>query len=96
MNQQQHDHAHDENVYTDPMLINIPPIINNEMSREQQIVYCNPPANYQTLNHPQGYLYPQQVSNGQIVNQFSPANLTAQHHQQQYIAPPINMPHTLA
>ena len=81
MDQQQHDHAQNENVYTDPILTNIPPIINNEMSHEHQIVYYNPPANYQPLNHPQGYLYPQQVSNGQTVNQFSPANLAAQYHQ---------------
>ncbi|CAF4559498.1 unnamed protein product, partial [Rotaria sp. Silwood1] len=83
MEQQQPAYVPEENPRVYTMLSNVSPTTNNEIPYEQQIVYYNPPVNYQTFNNAQSYPYPQQLLNGQIVNQFSSNNLAAKQHQQQ-------------
>jgi len=58
MYQQQPVYDSDGNLRTYTMLTNIPLPTNNEIPQEQQIVYYNPPVNYQTSNNPQQYPYP--------------------------------------
>ena len=86
MDQQQMDCAPDGNQRTYTLLSNVPQDLNEGFSHEQQIVYYKPPVNYQTVNNPQAYMYPQQIPNNQIVNQFPSVNMGAQlhHHQQQH------------
>ena len=86
-------YALEENPRAYTMLTNVLPTtcINNEIPHEQQIVYYNPPVNYQTINNPQSYLYPQHVPNGQIVNPLSSNYLSTQHNPQQHSLSTINM-----
>ena len=93
MEQQQPGYAPEENPRTYTMLTNVLPTtgINNEIPHEQQIVYYNPPVNYQKMNNTQSYLYPQQVPNGQIINPLSSNYLSAQYNQQQHALSTINM-----
>ena len=82
-------------VYT--VLTDIPLATNGEILHEQQIVYYNPPANGQTINNHQGYLYPYQLLNNQIVNQYTGVGLTTQQqhqHQQPHTTPLISMSNT--
>ena len=96
MDRQQPEYSPDENPRMYTMLTDVPSVINNEIPHEQQIVYYNPPMNYQTGNIPQPYLYPQQLANSQIINQYLAASVAAQHHQQQHTSSSINMLNTLA
>ncbi len=77
---------------------NIPLTTNDEVLQEQQIVYCNTPMNYQQINNPQPYIYPLQLPNSQIVNQYATTSISApyRHHQQQHMSSSINIPPPLA
>jgi hypothetical protein len=81
VDQQQPFYMPDENSHIYAIKNNVPLTTNNEISLEQQIVYCNTPVNYPSINNPQLYVYPHELANSQIVNQCSSASLTAQHHQ---------------
>jgi hypothetical protein len=76
-------------------MMNDVPFTNNEISHEQQIVYSNAPVYYQSTNNTQSYVYPQQLSNNQIVNQYPSTSLTAHHYQQQNIPSLTNIPLSL-
>jgi hypothetical protein len=69
------------------MMKNVPLTTNSECIQEQQIVYGSMPVNYTPINNQQSILYPQQLPNNQIVNQYSSNNLPAQHHQHQHQIP---------
>ena len=73
----------------------VPLCSSNEISQEQQIVYDNAPVNYQPINNQRSYVYQEQLPTGQIVKQYVPTNLTAQHNQQQ-VSSFINMSPPLA
>jgi hypothetical protein len=85
----------EENAHMYAVMNNVPFTINNEIPQEQQIVYCNPPMSYQLNNNPQPYVYPQQLSNNQIVNHYVTTSMSVpyqqQEQQQHYVSSSINI-----
>jgi hypothetical protein len=62
----------EENPRIYALLNNVPIFSNSQSLHEQQIIYYSNPLNYQHLtNNPQHYVYPQQLSNNQIVNHYT-------------------------
>ncbi|CAF3897821.1 unnamed protein product [Rotaria sp. Silwood2] len=57
-------------------------IPNNEITKEQRIIYYTVPANIQSIT-PQPYIYMQQLPNSQSTHQFSPTRLIIQQAPQQ-------------
>jgi hypothetical protein len=76
----------DENSRIYAVMNNVPLASSNEISQEQQIVFHKAPMNYQPINNQQTYVYPQQLPNSQIGNQYSSSSLIAQHNQQQQVS----------
>ena len=82
----------DENVRSYAVMYNVPLSTNSEIAQEQQIVYNTAPIQYQPLNNTQSYVYPQQLSNNQAVNQYATTCVSDQHYQHNNIPMYTNIP----
>lgn len=92
---QQPMHWRDENMraYTSVNMNNVSLVPNNDANSEQQIVYLNHPMNYQPISNAQPFMYQQQMSNGQLINQYSTAN-PMMHQQYRNVLSVANIPPT--